>query len=492
MSGCTKLEEELRDNVTYDDAVAITNVDALLKACYDGMHLPYQDQAGMFALSDHTTDDAAGPTRAGDWDDNGVWRVLHSHQWNADHAYITNTFNNLLTVVYNTTNVLNFKPTAKQEGEARFLRAFVMFDVLDCWNQVPVRDPGESLLNPPKVLTGTAALDFIIAEANKALTQLDPANPAGKANVDACKMLLMKCYLNKGVIANRKTPTFAAADMQQVITLADQIISSGKYNFTTGSYFDNFAPTNGSISKENIFTFQRTPGTAYGAGNSVRSRWFMTLHYNQNPSGWNGFVSLSDFYDKFEASDKRRGGDYAGVTDVSGLKVGFLVGQQFNEAGVALKDRTGAPLAFTRDFKLKETGANLEVTGIRVIKYPPDYKSGDNVDNDYVYYRYADVWLMKAEALWRTGQAGQALTMVNQLRAARGATALASLTNDNFCDERGREFYWESNRRTDLIRFGKYLQAYQEKPASTEERLIFPIPNTALAVNPNLKQNPGY
>ncbi|MDQ6608354.1 MAG: RagB/SusD family nutrient uptake outer membrane protein, partial [Bacteroidota bacterium] len=114
-----------------------------------------------------------------------------------------------------------------------------------------------------------------------------------------------------------------------------------------------------------------------------------------------------------------------------------------------------------------------------------------NWDNDYVYFRYADVLLMKAEALLRTNGAG-ALTIVNNLRANRGATALGSLTMDNLIDERGRELYLESWRRQDLIRFGKYLQAYQEKPASEPKSLLFPIPNGQLAANPNLSQNPGY
>src|SRR5262249_38324937 len=152
--------------------------------------------------------------------------------------------------------------------------------------------------------------------------------------------------------------------------------------------------------KENIWTAENKGGTSSG---NVRYMWFCTLHYNNNPSGWNGFTTLSDFYDKFEATDERRGGDYTGVTDHSGLKVGFLVGQQFDQNGVALKDRVGHPLSFTREVKLKESDPNtLEVTGIRVIKYPVDYNSGDNVDNDLVYFRYADVLLMKAEALLRT------------------------------------------------------------------------------------------
>ena len=59
-------------------------------------------------------------------------------------------------------------------------------------------------------------------------------------------------------------------------------------------------------------------------------------------------------------------------------------------------------------------------------------------------------------------------------------------------EERGRELYWEGHRRTDLLRFGKFLDPWGDKPASGSERLLFPIPASSLASNPNLVQNPGY
>ncbi len=99
---------------------------------------------------------------------------------------------------------------------------------------------------------------------------------------------------------------------------------------------------------------------------------------------------------------------------------------------------------------------------------------------------------MKAEALVRSGRAAEALAPVTLVRARAGLAPLASMTLDNLIDERGREFYWEGHRRTDLIRFGKFLEAWQEKPASDPSRLLFPIPNRSLAANPNLEQNPGY
>jgi hypothetical protein len=308
----------------------------------------------------------------------------------------------------------------------------------------------------------------------------------------------MKVYLNRGVYANRATPGFAAADMDQVIALADAIINNPKYALNT-NYFHNFSPDNLTRSREMIFGLENTVGVR---GGNNRYFWFCGLHYNQRPSGWNGFCTLADFYDKFEAVDQRRGAAYPGVTNVTGLRVGFLEGQQFNETGVALKDRKGNNLAFTRKVALQETGNDLEVTGIRVMKYVPDFSQGVDgpAENEVVIFRLADVMLMKAEALLRKGSTAAALSVMNQVRVARGATNLSSATLTNLLEERGREMYWEGWRRNDLIRFGKFLDplpaaagtSSTRSTKSGNERLLFPIPNQQLAVNPNLKQNSGY
>ncbi|MEL6677030.1 MAG: RagB/SusD family nutrient uptake outer membrane protein, partial [Bacteroidota bacterium] len=463
---------------------------ALLQASYEQLRLPYMDQSRFWAAQQHTSDETLGPTRGPDWDDNGVWRVLHDHTWDADHSFLGNTFNELLGIVFSTTNILSFNTSAEQAAEARFLRAFAMFSVADGWGQVPVRQPGENLLNAPTVLAGADALDFVISECEDILATL-PNGAANRANADAARVLLMKAYLNKGAFNNRQAPAFDNADMGKVIQYADEIISSGNYSLSDGvAYYDNFAPTNDQISTENIFTGENLGGVSSG---NVRSRWFCTLHYNMNPSGWNGFTTIADFYDKFDPADIRKGADYAGMTDVSGIKVGFLEGQQFDQDGTALTDRKGAPLAFTKEVKLIETGDNLEVTGVRVVKYPIDYASGDNSDNDYVFYRLADVMLMKAEAILRSGGSdAEALAIVNEIRQKRGVADRANLNLDDILEERGFELYWEGHRRQDLIRFGKFLDAWNEKPASGPERLLFAIPSGALAVNPNLSQNPGY
>lgn len=489
---CTKLNESFRSELEQNNSGNITAAQLLISA-YNDISGPFQT-GDLWHVSQHTTDETIAPTRGPDWDDNGQWRALHAHAWNADQGQIRGAFNGLLSAQFTASNVLQFKPSTQQAAEARFLRALSMYEVLDGWNQVPYRSDLTNYKILPNTLKGIEAATFIISELTAIMNDLPDTGPAYVANKNAARVLLMKIYLNKGVYANRAQPTFDAGDMNQVITLADQIINSNKYSLNS-NFFDNFAPDNNSKSKENIYTLYNQNGDR---GGNVQGATFQVSHYNMNPGGWNGFATLSDFYDKFEATDQRRGlyYNYAAALPNPGkrVNVGFLVGQQYNlTTDAPLKDRKGNPLIFTREVHLRETGDNLEVTGIRVIKYPYDYPHKDaQNDNDWAVFRYADVLLMKAEALLRTSKPNEASAIVKQIRTARGATDLGTIDMNKLLDERGRELYWEGFRRQDLIRFGKYLQPWQEKPADDPKYLLFPIPSDQLAVNPNLTQNPGY
>lgn len=505
LAGSCEINEEFQGSLT-PDQVRTGNAASLLDGVYTSMRSPFQGATQVFALSEVTTDERIMPTRAGDWDDNGVWRQLHLHTWDANHSQIRDAFANLGGVVFAANDVLRpeFSASVQQQAEARFLRAWAMYWTLDLFDQVPYREPGESVAANARVRKGTEALDFIISEVNAVLTNL-PDGPAYRANKDAARGLLMKCYLNRGVYANRQTPTFAAADMNQVITLADQIINSGRYQFAT-NYFDNFAPDNTAIGTENIFTELNIGGVSSGAQFDL---WRFISHYNMSPSGYNGPAALPSFYDKFGASDIRRGAVYTykngPLNPGKRQNVGFLLGQQYNlTTDAPLTDRTGAPLAFTREVRIIETGANLEVTGIRPMKYPPDFTNNGagTTDNDMVHLRLPDILLMKAEAILRGGTPTSAgtygttpLALVNSIRthSSRNAGALTSLDLNSLLDERGRELYLEQWRRQDMVRFGKFLGPIEQGPTSSEAKyLIFPIPNQQLAVNPNLTQNPGY
>lgn len=540
LAGCTKLDESLNSTLTSQqtsDALGSGGTGLLLKAAYNDLPGPFNDVGQLMNLTANTSDESLVPTRAGDWDDNGDWRVMHNHTWNPNRVALLNTFNSFNKINFDATNVLNFNPSAAQAAQARFLRAYALYHILDLYGQYPIRNPGDNLLNAPEVKSGADAIDFIISELNAVVNDMPDAvaNMNYTATKDAAKFLLMRCYLNKGAFTNRASPTFADADMQQVITLGNSLITSGRYSLTP-DYFDNFSVDNQSKAKEGVWAYDNTAGVSANSLD-VKSFWFRTLHYNSyDPkapnAGWNGFSTVAEFYNTFAISgsttqtpadtllDTRIGGRFKkGVTDVagSGLRTGLLIGQQFDEKGVKKHYRGWDPtkgdgpndklLSFDPVIgpgMIESVPGHLEVTGIRVLKWTPDFPNYDGTaGNDVIIFRYADVILMVAEAKMRAAAPDNAgaLTMVNDLRAARGAAPLPSMTLVNPANtfdpltllaERGREMYWEWVRRTDLIRFGVFLKPWPYKPADDPKYLLMAVPAQALAANPNLKQNPGY
>ncbi|WP_223651281.1 RagB/SusD family nutrient uptake outer membrane protein [Hymenobacter psoromatis] len=511
LANSCKINEEFQGVLT-PAQVGSGNASSLLDGVYNAMRTPFQGATLVFALSEVTTDERLMPTRAGDWDDNGQWRQLHLHTWDANHAQVRDAYSNLGGVVFAATDMLQtqYGASKEQQAEARFVRAFARYWTLDLYDQVPYRTPGDLVSTSAQVRKGTAELTDIISELTTVMPDLPDASagaPVSRATKDAARCLLMKCYLNKGVYANRAAPTFDPADMNMVITLADQVINSGHYKFAN-NYFDNFAPDNTAIGTENIFTELNIGGVSSGAQYDL---WRFISHYNMTPTGYNGPCALPSFYNKYEATDLRRSQVYSykngPPNPFKHQNVGYLIGQQYSlvsTTDVALTDRLGNPLAFTAAVDLIETGSNLEVTGIRPMKYPPDFtnNSAGTIDNDMVHFRLPDVLLMKAEAIMRGGTGTSAgtygstpLTLVNAIRTdpSRAATALASVSLTDIYDERGRDLFLELWRRQDMVRFGTFLGPIEQGPTSSDPKyLIFPIPNQQLAVNANLTQNPGY
>jgi starch-binding outer membrane protein, SusD/RagB family len=485
ITACTDLVTKETDSKVIKSSAAGGGGDpaALLESSYKDLGT-FTDQANIFSLTEHTTDELIPPTRGVDWGDNGVWRSLYAHTWDATHQYVLDAWNNLNSRAFKNNQILASKPSASQSAEAKFLRAFYMFHVMDFYGQVPFREITDGVDVNPKVLSRSEAFDFIVKDLTEALPELSVIAPNATnttASKAAANALLARLYLNKAVYkaSNPSGPyTHDKADMDKVVAYCDAVKADG-FDFET-SYFNNFTL---NASKEIILTVRHDSGTP-------QNRVFMTLHYGQNPSGWNGFTTLADFYGKFEAADSRRSAPSPAPLNSKyyGIKRGFLIGQQFDDKGAQLIDsRSQKPLVFSPDVPL--AGAATE-KGIRVMKYHPvDWEAGTH----YILLRYSDVHLMKAEAVLRGGTSSStAKDLVNNLRAARGASALATLDEAAMLDERGRELYWEGVRRTDVIRFGKFNATYSEKTNTEAFRVLFPIPQQAIDSNPNLKQNTGY
>lgn len=465
------------------------SVSDLLVSAYAQLGAVFHAQNDTYSLTEHSTDELIGPTRGTDWSDNGIWRSLHTHTWDPTHQFVRDGWNDINRGLFRAILVLARNPNPQQAAEAKFLRAYYMFHVVDLFGQVPVRGADDGPDVDPTVLSRSEATDLVIKDLEEAIPALpDFSGNPGVATKAAARALLAKALLNKAVFtaSNPAGPyTFEAADMDRVIQLTDAITGFQ----LADNYFDNFIPANAETSPELIFTVPNKRGQLVGGGDGPHNKFRMSLHYNQQPDGWNGFTTLASFYNSFQSGDQRLGGPLDGLTDETGLNSGFLVGQQFDENGVALTDRQGNPLVFTPDIKLAGNG---EREGIRVVKYIPDFENLGAGENDYVLLRYADVLLMKAEAYLRKGEAATALGIVNELRTKRGAAALTTLNEAELLAERGRELYWEGWRRNDQIRFGTFLEAWEEKAVSEDFRVLFPIPQLAVDTNPNLQQNPGY
>lgn len=498
LAGCTKLNEDLYGSRSIEVPGASSQAD--LQSVYDQLNGEATSQENTYALQEHSTDEMMGPTRGTDWGDFGTWRKLHQHTWDPSHTQISNTWDELNIGVFRATQVADggtADPLTK--GQASFLRAWFMFQITDLFGQQPFRDPKGAPDVDPVVMSRPEATAFIIKDLEFAEANLNPTTSIGVASKAAAQALLAKVYLNKAVYSATTVGgpfTFDKADMDKVIEYSNKVIAAGNFQLAgNGKYFDTFSWDNTTLSKEAIFGIENSEAKSPG---NPRRTWRMTLHYNQTPDGWNGFTTLADFYKSFEQTDERIGIAYPGLTDKVGLRTGFLVGQQFGPGGVALKQRSGKPLVFTPDVNLNYS---TEAQGIRVIKYFPKPEANntvndDNVDNDYVFLRYADVLLMKAEAILRGGTdpSGQtALAIVNTIRTTRGASPLGTVDEAALLAERGREMYWEGWRRNDQIRFGTFNNPVDQRPtASDKTRTLYPIPQRAVDTNPNLKQNPGY
>lgn len=471
-----------------------------LTSAYQGL----QDFTGhglMFGLNELSTDALVAPTRGGDWDDNGMWRQLHTHRWGPSHSEVYYTWRSLYRNAETSNKVIKYGNTS-EKLQARFLKAFYYFNFIDLFGQVPYSETGlksfgyenNDMKTDVKVLTRSEATDFIISELEDIITTL-PSRTTGDASIankDAAHFLLAKIYLNKAVFkaTNLAGPyVFNASDMTKVIQHVDALT-----NTLATNYWSNFAPNN-NTSSEIIFSSKNERGRTSSSGTSIQSKWRMGSHYNQTPSGWNGFTTVAEYYNSFNTLDKRAKYSTPSIIAAFGNPVGFQIGQQYGPGGMSLlNDRSGRRLIFTPEITLITSGSTIETAGIRGMKYIPDAANLDQPDNDLILMRYADALLMKAEAILRggTGTGTGATAILNSLATRAGVNTVTSASLDAIYAERGRELWWEGWRRNDMIRFGKYLNSRELKPfVSNSKYLLFPIPTEAL-YNVNIKQNPGY
>jgi len=495
MPACTDLTEVPEDALTPDNG--FKNDEEILAGVASVYARLRSTMWGYFNLSEITTEEVIVPTRGSDWYDNGRWLEIYKHTWTANSGSalddMNGTWNDLNSGVARANLMIDIVegaggPNAEPFlAELRSLRAWYYYMLMDMFGGVPVVTGTE--LQQSARASRDSVFRFIESELKAVrlvLPRTRPAGEYGRITRGAADAILANMYLNARVFTGTVTPTGltpGAARWQDAVNFADSVINSGTYSLAI-DYKRNFAADNEG-SRENIFVIVHSQ--VAGLGMSLAHR---TGHYNHFSTGsggpWNGFAAIAETYRAFDPADTRRNI--------------FLVGPQVSlESGEPIKDRAGAPLVIT-DTIGSETQAK-ENEGPRYNKFPPtpNVPNGDSHPNDYPFFRLAEMYLIKAEALNELGQTGAAIIEINRVRARsfNPAQPLAAglsqaEVRDAVLRERLFEFAFEGKRRQDLIRHGKYTAARRFKLVSEGYRILMPIPATQIQANPMLQQNPGY
>jgi hypothetical protein len=495
---CSDLEPEFKDTSIAEEY--FENDDAFISALGAGYTNLYgiANHGTLFSLQEVSSDEAAIPVKGPDWEDGNQWVRTHRHQFSTGEGVFGNVWNfafggiNTCNRLIATFESVNNPNSAAFIAELKVLRAYYYLQLLDVFGNVPLITSFDVPADfKPATETRVKVYEFIENEliTQGALLSKD-VNKAtyARMNYYVAQAMLNQLYLNASEY--KGTP-----ELDKSIATANEIINSGKYTLET-NYFANFA-TNNISSKENMFVIPYDKVNAQGFNIPM-----MTLHYESQKTfkfteqPWNGYTSLADFYNSFEDNDIRKTGGARGY----GV---MLAGPQYNaEDGKQLVDGAdswyedgdtdGRLVNYNPELNQLTPKAGRDA-GARLSKYEYEVGGTSNMSNDFVLFRYGEIILNKAEALWRKNPGdATALELVNMVRIRAGVSPFASLTADNLLAERGRELCFEMKRRTDLIRFGKFNDAWWEKPVSEPFKKLMPIPEAQIVLNPNLKQNPGY
>lgn len=522
-TSCTELEDtSYREIISSEFVPTAYDIPAITGA-------PYVDWRGLllqwntvYRAQEVSGDQMLTPARPNGWVDGGVYRRIHEHKWTTEDDIVINVWTRAYKGITNCNRIIYQVETeqipveAEDAGpliaEMKLLRASYYWILCDLYGNVPIVDSfdvPEGFL--PEQNTRKEVYDFIVKELTENIPFVSEENSQetyGKFNQWAGLSLLAKMYLNAEVYTG--TPEWEAC-----IEVCNTIINSGE--FVLESNQKNVFITENQNSKEIIF--------ALPFDSKYVNEWnsfdvhMQTLDpgnqktYNLEYSPWGGVCAVPQFISTFDTLDSRYIDNY--------IK-GFQYAANGDPIIASMGDWSGKHLFF-RNY-VAGVDKSDEVDGFRLGKFEIAMGASNRLSNDWPLFRYADILMMKAECLLRTGKADEAATIVTEVRARNfksnpekavvtGAQLMGGSTYDyglrnhleetfeggddilygRFLDELGWEFCQEARRRSDMIRFGVFTKkSWLSHSPNGDYRALYPIPGTEIAKNSNLTQNPGY
>lgn len=440
------------------------------------------------------------------WSDAGV-PDFHNMSWTPANTFNNAYYNRLgQQIAFANSFIDNAQALASDPevgyyiAEARFIRAYAYYNVIDAFGKAPLVTSSKADLKPAQN-TRAELFNFVESELKDLEGKLKAAraNEYGRVDVVAAQALLARLYLNAKVYIGQDKYTDCITYAKKVIASSYSLNTTDANNNGT-AYDELFLADNNSNGAQNEFIFLASfdglntktyGGTAFiihgATGGNMNAS---SLGIND---GWSGLTAPKEFVNKFEVSARNSNNEPTAWKDKRAMF--YTDGQTYENTD--LKDFTKSGYAITKFKNITSTGAAGK---------DPEKKFPDT---DLPLIRLAEVYLTYAEAVLRGGTGGDratALGYINQLRSraygnASGNIADSNLTLDFILDERARELYWEGLRRTDLIRYGKftggsYLWSFKGGAASgvavPDYRNLYPIPQDARTANDNLTQNTGY
>lgn len=396
-------------------------------------------------------------------------------------SYFTNVIGTLEKA---STEVVSEERKREFIAEARLCRGLMMYYLLHVYGPVPLIVDPNDLINPSKLEnlvrpTLQQMTEWIMADFEYAYQYIADTQPEqGRYNKDYARVCIMRHCLNEGY--------YMSGYYQKAIDMYNEL--KGRYSlFKKGDnpYIEQFKNAN-NFNSEVIMAVSCSP-TADGNPKHGNANPFLMWALPSDVAkeapfpmggGWMQAFSMDKkYYDAFESNDGRLKTIVTSYKDKNGVVIN--------------KDNLG-----------------VRWNGYIINKFPQETMTTFQ-GTDIPLARWADVLLMYAEAeVRKTGTVPSvaAINAVNQVRKRAGLSDLPSVTTntkDAFLNailiERGHEFFYEGNRKIDLIRFNKYAQEMYKAKGIMPTHQYMPIPNyaveQAISYGKELKQTwerPGW
>jgi len=468
MSSCNKfLTEDLKGTFSTDtyyknDKQAIQAINGT----YNALSFASSDNY-IWVFGDIASDDAV---KGGNPGDQAEISYIDNFTADANNGIIGNYWSFAYEAIARANNVITYVPNVPMDealrsriiGEAKFIRAYSYFNLVNIFGSVPLKllpQITQEAIHVP--LSDAAAvyqqIEKDLTEASAVLPVSYTSSDAGRATTGAALAMLGKVSLYQG--------KWSAA-----LGYFQQLDNLGIYGLLP-NYSDNFKLANEN-SKESIFEIQHLTAQSPGEGNGL-NQWFA-------PPTEGGYYFNAPTQVLVDAFEKTADDEVDPRLDYSIGRDGqpWLNGEPFSMAW----SPTGF-LTKKHQQPLSEISSSLKGDG----------------DLNYIYLRYADVLLMKAEAFLENGQADSAMANLNKVRqrarASYNGTVPAGLladitTTDNnllrdaIRNERRSELAQEFHRYFDLMRWGKTAaEAVLGPDFNYDTKRYLPLPQAEIDAN---------